>query len=101
LPSTSIYTLSLHDALPISYVTTYDQDGGHYLRTVLVAQGSPAGQFSSGLFQDKINLAVDQTNGSNSGNVYLAWSRYSGRAGNNVDRKSTRLNSSHQIISYD
>jgi len=67
-----------------TYVTTYDQDGGHYLRTVLVAQGSPAGQFSSGLFQDKINLAVDQTNGSNSGNVYLAWSRYSGRAANNV-----------------
>ncbi|TMF80788.1 MAG: hypothetical protein E6I07_15035, partial [Chloroflexi bacterium] len=67
-----------------TYVTTYDQDGGHYLRTVLVAQGSPSGQFSSGLFQDKINLAVDQTNGSNSGNVYVAWSRYSGRAANNV-----------------
>src|SRR2546429_299298 len=65
-------------------VTTYDQDGGHCLRTVLVAQGSPAGQFSSGLFQDKINLAVAQTNGSNSGNIYLAWSRYSGRAANNV-----------------
>ena len=67
-----------------AFVTTYDQDGGHYLRTVLVAQGSPSGQFSSGLFQDKVNLAVDQTNGSNSGNVYLAWSRYSGRAANNV-----------------
>ena len=67
-----------------TYVATYDQDGGHYLRTVLVAQGSPAGQFSSGLFQDKINLAVDQTKGSNSGNIYLAWSRYSGRAANNV-----------------
>jgi hypothetical protein len=67
-----------------TYVATYDQDGGHYLRTTLVAQGSPAGQFSSGLFQDKINLAVDQTNGPNSGNVYVAWSRYSGRAANNV-----------------
>src|SRR5256885_2828953 len=67
-----------------TYVATYDQDGGHYLRTVLVAQGSPAGQFSSGLFQDKINLAVDQTKGSNSGNIYLAWSRYSGKAANNV-----------------
>ncbi len=61
-----------------TYVATYDQDGGHYLRTVLVAQGSPAGQFSSGLFQDKINLAVDQTTGSNSGNIYLAWSRDGG-----------------------
>src|SRR5256712_1644755 len=67
-----------------TYVATYDQDGGHYLRTVLIAQGSPAGQFSSGLFQDKINLPVDQTKGSNSGNIYLAWSRYSGRAANNV-----------------
>ncbi|TMD45955.1 MAG: exo-alpha-sialidase [Chloroflexi bacterium] len=67
-----------------TYVATYDQDGGHYLRTVLVAQGSPAGQFSSGLFQDKINLAVDQSTGSHSGNVYVAWSRYSGRAANNV-----------------
>src|SRR5438132_10648822 len=67
-----------------TYVATYDQDGSRYLRTVLVAQGSPAGQFSSGLFQDKINLAVDQTKGSNSGNIYLAWSRYSGRAANNV-----------------
>src|SRR2546426_3222310 len=67
-----------------TYVATYDQDGGHYLRTVLVAQGSPAGQFSSGLFQDKINLAVDQSTGANSGNVYVAWSRYSGRAANNV-----------------
>src|SRR6266702_7511018 len=67
-----------------TYVATYDQDGGHYLRTVLVALGSPSGQFSSGLFQDKINLAVDQSTGSNSGNIYLAWSRYSGRAANNV-----------------
>src|SRR2546426_10175665 len=65
-------------------VATYDQDGGHYLRTVLVAQGSPAGQFSSGLFQDKINLAGDQSTGANSGNVYVALSRYSGRAANNV-----------------
>jgi len=67
-----------------TYVATYDQDGGHYLRTVLVALGSPSGQFSSGLFQDKINLVVDQSTGANSGNVYVAWSRYSGRAANNV-----------------
>lgn len=67
-----------------TYVTTYDQDGGNYVRTALVAQGSPAGQFSSGLFQDKINLAVDQTSGPRSGYIYVAWSRYSGRAANNV-----------------
>src|SRR3989442_635766 len=42
-----------------TYVATYDQDGGHYVRTVLIAQCSAAGQFSSRPFQDKINLAVD------------------------------------------
>ncbi len=84
---TGYYLICFNRVKPVNgstYVATYDQDGGHYLRTVLVAQGSPAGQFSSGLFQDKINLAVDQTTGSNSGNIYLAWSRYSGRAANNV-----------------
>jgi hypothetical protein len=67
-----------------TYVATYDQDGARYVRTALVAQGSPAGQFSSGLFQDKINLVVDQTTGPRSGYVYVAWARYSGRAANNV-----------------
>lgn len=68
-----------------TYVATYDQDGAHYVRTALVDAGSPSAQFvGSGLFQDKINLAVDQTAGPNSGNVYVAWARYSGKAANNV-----------------
>ena len=68
-----------------TFVATYDQDGGHYLRTALVDPGTPSAQFvGSGLFQDKINLAVDQTSGPNSGNVYVAWARYSGKAPNNV-----------------
>ena len=68
-----------------TYVATYDRDGGRYLRTVLVDAGSPSAQFvGSGLFQDKINLAVDQTRGPNSGTVYVAWARYSGKAANNV-----------------
>ncbi|TMD14528.1 MAG: exo-alpha-sialidase [Chloroflexi bacterium] len=68
-----------------TYVATYDQDGSRYLRTVLVDAGTPSAQFvGSGLFQDKINLAVDQTRGPNSGNVYVAWARYSGKAANNV-----------------
>ncbi len=66
------------------YVATYDQDGAHYARTVLVDRGTPSAQFSgSGLFQDKINLAVDQTGGPRSGNLYVAWSRYDGKAPNN------------------
>ncbi len=66
------------------FVATYDQDGGRYLRTVEVARGTPSGQFSAGIFQDKPNLVADQTNGRFSGNVYLAWSRDSGVSGNNV-----------------
>jgi hypothetical protein len=68
-----------------TYVATYDQDGDRYLRTVLIDSGSPSAQFSgSGLFQDKINLAVDQTTGPTGGNIYVAWARYSGKAANNV-----------------
>jgi hypothetical protein len=68
-----------------TYVATYDQDGARYVRTTLIDSGSPSAQFSgSGLFQDKINLAVDQTTGATSGNVYVAWARYSGKAASNV-----------------
>src|SRR5207247_1814861 len=67
------------------YVARYTGDGGTYDRTVLVKKGTPSAHFaSSGLFQDKINLAVDQTAGANSGNVYVAWSQYNGSAGNNT-----------------
>jgi hypothetical protein len=68
-----------------TYVATYDQDGAHYARTVLIAKGSPSAQFaSSGLFQDKINLAVDRSSSPTAGNIYVAWSRYSGKAANNA-----------------
>jgi hypothetical protein len=67
------------------YVARYTNDGASYDRTVLVKKGAPSALFeASGLFQDKDNIAVDQTNGPNSGNVYVAWSQYSGQAGNNA-----------------
>jgi hypothetical protein len=67
------------------YVARYTDDGGTYDRTVLVKQGVPSALFlASGLFQDKVNLAVDQTSGPHSGNVYVAWSQYTGQAGNNA-----------------
>jgi hypothetical protein len=66
------------------YVSRYTNDGGTYDRTVLVKKGTPSALFAaSGLFQDKVNLAVDQTAGPHSGNVYVAWSQYTGQAGNN------------------
>jgi hypothetical protein len=66
------------------YSSRYLSDGSSYDRTVLIKKGSPSAQFSgSGLFQDKINIVADQTSGSFSGNVYVAWSQYTGKAANN------------------
>ncbi len=67
-----------------TFVATYDRDGAHYVRTVEVAEGTPSGQFSAGIFQDKPDLVADQTAGPFSGNVYMAWSRDTGRSNNNV-----------------
>jgi hypothetical protein len=67
------------------YVARYTNDGATYDRTVLVKKGAPSALFeASGLFQDKDNIAVDQTTGPRSGNVYVAWSQYTGQAGNNA-----------------
>jgi hypothetical protein len=66
------------------YSARYLSDGSSYDRTVLIKKGSPSAQFSgSGLFQDKINIVADQTSGTFSGNVYVAWSQYTGKAANN------------------
>jgi hypothetical protein len=66
------------------YVARYTGDGGTYDRTVLVKRGTPSGLFLTGLFQDKINLTVDQTSGAHSGNGYVAWSQYNGFAPTNA-----------------
>jgi hypothetical protein len=67
------------------YVARYLNHGATYDRTVLVKDGTPSGLFLTGLFQDKINLTVDQTSvPSTSGNVYVAWSQYDGFAPNNA-----------------
>ncbi len=55
-----------------TFVATYDRDGARYVRTVLVAKGTRA----FGIFEDKINLTVDQTAGPTSGNVYTAWAEF-------------------------
>jgi hypothetical protein len=62
------------------YVARYNDDGPTYVRTVRVERGTPS---VWGLFQDKINIAADQSTGApTSGNVYVAWARYSGQATN-------------------
>jgi hypothetical protein len=60
------------------YVARYSDDGATYDHTVLVKRGTPSGLFLAGLFQDKINLTVDQSGGDLDGNVYVAWSEYHG-----------------------
>jgi hypothetical protein len=66
------------------YVASYDRDGSHYVRTALVDRGTPSSSNFVGLFQDKVNLTVDQTSGPRSGSVYVAWAKYSGLAPNNA-----------------
>jgi hypothetical protein len=62
------------------FAARYVDDGATYDRTVLIKRGTPSGLFLSGLFQDKINLTVDQSASQFSGNVYVAWSQYDGFA---------------------
>src|SRR2546427_5416419 len=82
--TTEIYTLSLHDALPI-----YRDDGDR--RPELAQWCSPAGEFADpgrtplGELGSTITIVSVDPSG------HTTWK---------VDRKSTRLNSSHSQISY-
>src|SRR5690606_40391978 len=80
LASTELYTLSLHDALPIS--TRY---------------GSVVGN-SAHVFFD--NMEMMMTPNGNRWNVFVLESGDFVWVGAAEDRKSTRLNSSHVKISY-
>ena len=66
------------------YVARYSNHGADYDQTVLVKRGTPSGLFLTGLFQDKINLTADQTDGEFGGNVYVAWSEYHAFASTNA-----------------
>src|SRR5438034_5586627 len=70
--TTEIYTLSLHDALPILEVGLEREDTEH--------QVEPARHFFYSAAVPGPNLRADIVD--------------------NLDRKSTRLNSSHTVISY-
>src|SRR5260221_10174748 len=73
--TTEIYTLSLHDALPISWAL-----GGWQINSVSVLRtGTPFTVTAS-------NTTLNAVGSSQFGDC--------------IDRKSTRLNSSHTVISY-
>src|SRR3712207_8066514 len=82
--TTEIYTLSLHDALPISLrpdavaVAVVDEDGSHYDARQLHGGGIYEAQLPKQPGDYRVEV------------VY----------GDGADRKSTRLNSSHANISY-
>src|SRR5687768_18601886 len=78
-PTTEIYTLSLHDALPISKrrVKGMQVTGVYEKQTKLVYTH----------VNNKLQISFSDTTGSTNKEIM-------------VDRKSTRLNSSHGYISY-
>src|SRR5207244_12546209 len=86
LPTTNIYTLSLHDALPIFVISNM-----YRLRSAMdhCESGMPVEVFYH-VYRD------------NCDDELLRMAQLSAELGFyfHPDRKSTRLNSSHQIISY-
>jgi hypothetical protein len=63
------------------WIATYDQDGARYLRTLIVAKGTPA---LNGVYNDKTAIEADRgVNSPYRGNVYGAVSVFQGLRGNN------------------
>src|SRR5258708_38154603 len=81
--TTEIYTLSLHDALPI-LVSLEEATAGLNIETLATLTNK--------------EVEVLKTSVANQG-MYITRSQIAQQSGM-ADRKSTRLNSSHQIISY-
>src|SRR3712207_7511459 len=81
--TTEIYTLSLHDALPILVVSTFED--------------SPAKK--AGILTKDV---IEKVDGERviAKEYDKAVNKMKGKKGSYVDRKSTRLNSSHANISY-
>jgi hypothetical protein len=71
------------------WVATYENSGGgtvndgkRYVGTVTVAKGSSAPL--TGKFNDKTAIEADRTGGRFDGNVYFAWSRFTGQSTSNI-----------------
>src|SRR5206468_12823861 len=98
-PTTHIYTLSLHDALPIS-ISYFPNDS-----RVLYTRDQGGNENNHIYLLDADGKERDLTPGDKLKAQFLGWSQ-DGRAfyfmtnERDADRKSTRLNSSHDQISY-
>ncbi|MFL5674710.1 MAG: sialidase family protein [Chloroflexota bacterium] len=58
-------------------------DGKRFVRSEIVNRGSSAPNLL-GVFNDKTAIEVDRTGGRCDGNVYFAWSRFTGNGTNNI-----------------
>ena len=58
-------------------------DGKRFVRSEIVKRGSSAPNLL-GVFNDKTAIEADRSGGSCDGNVYFAWSRYTGNGTNNI-----------------
>src|SRR5207253_11116660 len=94
--STHNYPHSLHDALPI-----FRQSGG---RTLFAAYDEPDAPASTTAVANRGIVTVNWDDRSNNESLFTVERSTSPTSGfsavANVDRKSTRLNSSHVAISY-
>src|SRR5207244_6352796 len=95
---TSIYTLSLHDALPISLLPGHDEVPSTLVadRNVHFVDLDLAHRLVHRPGEIRIDLDLEVIHRLQGLVVFLAEHHLALRR----DRKSTRLNSSHQIISY-
>src|SRR5207253_11353782 len=85
-PPTAIYTLSLHDALPI-----FRRDPGGLVVAELPERAQdPAGPIAPSQVAERVRLEHDARRGPPAPGIVFK----------PEDRKSTRLNSSHVAISY-
>src|SRR5204863_9543615 len=89
-PDSEIYTLSLHDALPILVPTHFSNLDSILIGWIIHAMGLPAFIYGAGLNLFNIKIFAYFMN---SLGAYKVDRR-------KKDRKSTRLNSSHVEISY-
>src|SRR5947207_10720290 len=82
-PPTALHTLSLHDALPIwSQPQDLSRKAGRQIHLPLASEKQPAREAGKLPFLDVFSVAIEELDSAI------------------LDRKSTRLNSSHTVISY-
>src|SRR5207244_13024060 len=99
LSTSTTYTLSLHDALPISLMDQNEDRALPILKKILTGN-------SSSKVKDKAMFVLSQNESPASqqllGDIAIGkeYPQLQEKAIHYLDRKSTRLNSSHQIISY-